>query len=180
MSQSINYILLDSAKTGTEIVTAKTLNTEFFSLYRGKSEVSLSGVAPYLFSFDPQTEFGKWYMLNGWGNSWGVLVYSEIDLKALVKHFRHFLMVKKEDGEQLYFRFYDPRVLRAFLPSCDRQQLNDFFGLINYFMCEDEDPTNSLVFSLRNGELVVKEIKKEELMNFHPAIKKKKSWLFNF
>jgi hypothetical protein len=178
MSKNNTYLLLDSAQIGTEISTAKELNPEFDSLYRGQSEISLTMVAPYLFPFNPQTDFGKWYMQNGWGNSWGVLAYSDLDLKALVKHFRHFLMVKREDGEQLYFRFYDPRVLRVFLPTCDERQLNDFFGPVDFLICEDEDPGNGLVFSLHNGELEVKKIKKEEVMTFHPEIKKRKFGFF--
>jgi hypothetical protein len=178
MSLNIPHIILDAARMGEKIGKAKELNPDFCSLYHGMSEQSLASVAPYLFPFDPQTEFGKWYMQNGWGDSWGILVYSESDLKSLVKHFRHFLMVKKEDGEQLYFRFYDPRVLRVFLPTCDEMQLRDFFGPIDNFIGEDEDPANGLVFSLHNGQLKVDNIKKDEVVSFHPGIKKRKFWLF--
>jgi len=167
------YILLDAAQLGIKIIRAKELNPNHDSLYRGKSEQFLAFVAPYLFSFDPQAEFGKWYIQNGWGNSWGILVYSDIDLKALVKHFRHFLMVKKENGEQLYFRFYDPRVLRVFLPTCDERQLRDFFGPIDYFLCEDEEPAACLVFYLHNGELITERIKQDEVLTFHPIRKRK-------
>jgi hypothetical protein len=172
------FLILDSALIDNEVLNSQKLNSSFNSLIWNKSEQSLSSVAPYLFSFDPKTEFGKWYLQNGWGNSWGVLVYSNIDLKALVKHFRHFLMVKKENGEHLYFRFYDPRVLRVFLPTCDERQLNDFFGPVDYFICEDEDPALGLVFSLHDGELMVDKIKKEEVVTFHPEIKKKKFLFF--
>jgi len=178
MEKIFNYIILDAARTRVEIIKAKELNPNHDSLFRGRSEQPLAYVAPYLFSFDPQTEFAKWYMQNGWGNSWGILVYSKSDLKSLVKHFRHFLMVKTEDGEQLYFRFYDPRVLRVFLPTCDERQLRDFFGPIDYFLCESEEPASGLVFSLRNGELKVDIIKKDEVTVFTQETKKRKSWWF--
>jgi len=87
-------------------------------------------------------------------------------------------MVKTEDGEQLYFRFYDPRVLRVFLPTCDERQLRDFFGPIDYFLCESEEPASGLVFSLRNGELKVDIIKKDEVTVFTQETKKRKSWWF--
>jgi hypothetical protein len=82
-------------------------------------------------------------------------------------------MVKKEDGEQLYFRFYDPRVLRVFLPTCDRQQLSDFFGPVDYFVCEDEDPVSGMMFSLKEGELKIERIKQDEVVTFHPMRKRK-------
>lgn len=167
------FTLLDSARIGVDIIRAKELNPDHDSLYRGTPEQSLASVAPYLFSFDPHTEFGSWYFQNGWGNSWGILIYSDIDMKALVKHLRHFLKVKKEDGEQLYFRFYDPRVLRVFLPTCDERQLMDFFGSIDYFICEDEDYNTGLVYSLGNGKLINEKIKRDEVVNFHPVRKRK-------
>lgn len=174
MSPYNPYILMDSARMGENIGTAKEINPGFCSLYNGNSEQFLASVSPYLFSVDLQSEFIKWYMLNGWGDSWGVLVYSDIDLKALVKHFRQFLIVKKEDGGQLYFRFYDPRVLRVFLPSCDARQLNEFFGPVDYYICEDEDPSKGLVFSLHKGELMINNIKKHEVEIFHSEMKKRK------
>jgi hypothetical protein len=177
MPVNIKFILLDSARIGTEIIKAKELNPEFDSLYRGKSEETLATVAPYLFSFH-KAEFVDWFMQSGWGNSWGVLVYSSEELKTLVKHFRQFLMVKTEDGDELYFRFYDPRVLRVFLPTCDLQQLREFFGPVDYFICEDEDPGSGLLFSLENEGLKTEKIAKEQVISFEPPIKKRKFSFF--
>jgi len=174
---NITYILLDSARIGTETITAKELNPEFESLYRGKSEESLATVAPYLFSFHGD-EFVDWYMQKGWGDSWGVLVFSGKDMKDLVKHFRQFLMVRTEEGEELYFRFYDPRVLRVFLPTCDLQQLKDFFGPVDYFICEDEDPGSGILYSLDKESLKTEKITKEEVISFEPPIKKSRFSFF--
>jgi hypothetical protein len=178
MSRENFFLLLDAARMGADIITAKELNKEFDSLYRGKSEVHLSAVAPYLFSMEHNTQFEDWYMQNGWGNSWGVMVFSDRDLSSLVKHFRHFLMVMTEDKEELYFRFYDPRVLRIFLPTCDEDQLNEFFGPVDYYVCEDEDPASALVFSLKDGELKTERILRENLISFNPPPRKRRFSLF--
>ena len=37
-------------------------------------------------------------------------------------------MSQGPDDEALYFRFYDPRVLESFLPTCSEEQLDEFFG----------------------------------------------------
>jgi hypothetical protein len=34
------------------------------------------------------------------------------------------------------FRFYDPRVLAAFIATCSRKQLDDVFGPVRRFMVE--------------------------------------------
>jgi hypothetical protein len=57
------------------------------------------------------------------------------DEKAL----RRFLIVKTENGQRLLFRFYDLRVLRTFLPTCDSGQRKEFFGPIQSFVAESED-----------------------------------------
>lgn len=135
------------------------MNPVFDSLYRGRSEESLSVVAPYLFLFQHKTDFINWYMAKGWGDSWGVLIKSPYPLDELHKHFRKFLIVGTEDNQQLYFRFYDPRVMRIFLPSCDTQQLREFFGPIEYFVMEDADKNFALKCWLQNGILHSQKIK---------------------
>ena len=42
----------------------------------------------------------------------------------------------EETGEEVYFRFYDPRVLRVFLPTCSVRQKAELFGEIRSFLLE--------------------------------------------
>ena len=55
------------------------------------------------------------------------------DLQTLRAHFRKFLRVKDMKGRNLYFRFYDPRVMAAFLPRCLPNELPEFFGPVKTF-----------------------------------------------
>jgi hypothetical protein len=43
-----------------------------------------------------------------------------------------------ESGERVYFRYYDPRVLRRFLPTCSPRQEEEIFGDIGTFLVEGE------------------------------------------
>src|SRR5512140_2233253 len=76
-----------------------------------------------------------------WGNSWGIYLTSAASLPDLRKHFRHFLMaeIEGEGGKSFYFRFYDPRVLRTYLPTCTIDELRQFFGPVGSFLVEDKD-----------------------------------------
>jgi hypothetical protein len=166
MNYNLNtYAILDAARIFGEIDTAQELQTNFLSLYMGKNEEYLSSVAPYLFSYHTKSEFGNWLFQKGWGNSWGVFVVTGLEIEDLRKHFRKFLMVKTEEGKELYFRFYDPRVLRIFLPTCDEQQLIDFFGSISSFILESEDGEYAIEFALVNGKLLATNIPKIEFWN---------------
>ena len=95
------------------------------------------------------------FFRHGWGESWGILVNSRRSFKELRRHLRRFLYVRTELGEKLYFRFYDPRVLRVFLPTCGKDQLDEIFGAthgeIDSFFVEDEDPRFVLRYGRNEG-----------------------------
>jgi hypothetical protein len=93
-----------------------------------------------------------------------------VSFEELYKHFRRFLTVNTEDGQKLYFRYYDPRVLRVFLPTCDSAQLSEFFGSIKYFFAEDEDPEFILRFSLQNRTLLTDRLPAGEFMEHHARV----------
>lgn len=153
-----NYLLFDAAKAEMNLYTAMELNGNFQSLYKGSAEEDLVGVAPYLFAIRDNTPFADWYFKEGWNQSWGTLVFANAAFEDVYKHFRKFLTIKTEDGEQLYFRFYDPRVLRIFLPTCDAQQLREFFGPVRHFLTESENPNETLEFWLEGTSLKTKTI----------------------
>jgi hypothetical protein len=139
MNLRANYILLDSARMDSEMATARELNPEHTCLYEGDSERFLGVVAPWLFAFEENTLFSTWIAENAQKNNWGIFFRSVEEPIKLYRHLRKFLIVSTEDGRELYFRFYDPRVLRVFLPTCDRDQLREFFGPIEAFIAEDEN-----------------------------------------
>ncbi len=156
-------VILDAARLEHEIEKAHELNRGGLSLYKGEPEEELSNVAPYLFSCSEKPQFINWVIDTGWGKAWGIFALSKAELIELLRHLRRFLMVKTEDGLQLYFRFYDPRVLRVFLPTCDIDQLREFFGPISKFVCEDEDPEFALIFSHDNTKLITQRIPAKEI-----------------
>jgi hypothetical protein len=150
MTFPINNIILDGARLEGKLDYAFDLNKNYKSLYH--EDIFLNNVAPYIFPFKGD-KFQDWYLQNGWSNSWGILIQSHFSFEETYKHLRRFLLLQTDSKEQLYFRFYDPRVLRIFLPTCDNKQLREFFGPIEYFICEDEDPSYGLIFSFSGNQL---------------------------
>ena len=68
------------------------------------------------------------------------------ELRALRGHFRDLLQVQDEQGRNLWFRFYDPRVLRVYLPTCNVEEKRMMFGPILLYLVEDEHSTTFLHF----------------------------------
>jgi hypothetical protein len=96
------------------------------SLYRGWAERDMWEIAPYLVQVD--TQLFQWIIDNLWERPWGLFILARTDLASLRTHFRRFLMVSDLKGDQMYFRYYDPRVLEIYLKSCNVEELNCFFG----------------------------------------------------
>lgn len=120
---------------------------QYESLYEGKPKAELVMFAPYLVRLLPDSKLLEKLVNKGWGKSWGVYVTCDLGFSELRRHFRHFLMVKMPDGDQVYFRFYDPRVLKTYLPTLQPDEMNEFFGPTKYYLLEDEKPHTLLRFS---------------------------------
>lgn len=115
-------------------------------LMRGELDDEMAQVAPYLVQLSPDSEFTE-FVLEGWGQHQGIFLLSSANLRDLRRHFRRFMTVHHpETGRPMLFRFYDPRVLRVFLPSCDPVQLAELFGPVSRYLMEDETPDRLLIF----------------------------------
>jgi hypothetical protein len=98
-------------------------------LYAGPVPAELVEVAPYLVRMDPGRATPLRLLEHGFGRSWGVYLAAGAPLADLRRHFRRYLRVSSEDGKRtMLFRFYDPRVLRLYLPTCTPRELTAFFG----------------------------------------------------
>ncbi len=121
---------------------------EYFSLFFETPQEELFDVAPYLIRLSADSDFLAWLLNEGWGQSWGIfIVTEEADIEVLFEHFRQFLKVEDPEGNRLFFRFYDPRVLRIFLPTCNAKEVFDFFGeVVDEFLVEADEEDNLLSF----------------------------------
>jgi len=116
-------------------------------LYRGELAPDMAEVAPYLAHLSAESSFTHLFLQEGWGNHWGILAISNGNLRTLRMHFRKFLMVYDPNGKPLYFRYYDPRVLRVYLPTCNAEELQTVFGPIGAYVLESETPNVCLRFT---------------------------------
>ena len=116
------------------------------SLYDGDNGVSLAQVAPYLVRLVKESALLKSLVREGRGKNWGIYLTSDQGFEQIRRHLRHFLQIRLGGGEQVYFRFYDPRVMRVFLPNCGAEDTTRFFGPIQSYLLEDETAHQLLRF----------------------------------
>lgn len=149
------YTVLDGASVPELPQLLWEHEPENICLYRGEQEPDMAAVAPYLVKLEYDHPFTKLVCEQGWGKHWGIFVITpaEVDIRILRNHFRRFLMVYDPDGKLIYFRYYDPRVLRIYLPTCNAEEIKIVFGPVSCYMLESKDTSVLLRFT-PNGEKV--------------------------
>lgn len=120
-------------------------------LYDGRSATEMASVAPYLIDLSEISSAQavlERLLAEGWGESWGFYFACprQFEFDRIRKHLRSFLKVHVEGREDMFFRFYDPRILRILLPTCTAEQLAQFFGPIDTFYVEGEERSECLEF----------------------------------
>lgn len=152
------FAVLDGASIPGLLEKLYTLQPEHICLWRGELEPDLAEVASYLVQLELDSAFTNWMIAQGWGQHWGIFVITQADLREMRKHFRTLLTVHDDQGQPLVFRFYDPRVLRVYLPTCHEQELETVFGPVISYLLEDEDPSMMLRFEITSGTLRCKRL----------------------
>ena len=132
--------------------------TDHDCLYQGRIPPVLAQAAPYLVRLPAVATYTRWFLEEFWGNHWGILLHANATQSILRAHFQRLLLVNDEAGGKFAFRFYDPRVLRVYLPTCTPDELKQFFGPVARFFCESEDGRELLAFERIDDKLRMKRI----------------------
>jgi hypothetical protein len=138
--------VVDAARDHRIYHAVRHAGLEYDCLFSGHLEPSLRAAAPYVVRLLPDHALTDYLLGEGWGHSWGIYVAVQGSLPALRRHLRTLLRVETEAGKKLYFRYYDPRVLRHFLPTCSAEQLGQMFGPAHRFDMEAPKPDHLLRF----------------------------------
>lgn len=149
------WAVLDCARDARIFRHLQMSRLDYQCLYSGDLPTELRVVAPHMVELSPRYRFTKTLLDEGWGNSWGIFVRID-DSTRLRHHLRKLLTVRTEDGRRLLFRFYDPRVLRAYLPTCTADELEQVFGPISaiHAECSSADARLMVEFQVEAGRLI--------------------------
>jgi hypothetical protein len=148
------FAILDAARDPLMVLTRLfDAKDEHQSLYEGPQAELLAATAPYLVSLPVGSPLLETLVRDGWGKSWSLYFTCDRPFPEVRKHLRRFLVVRTEDGEELLFRYYDPRVLRSFLPTCTSDELAKLFGPVRSFLLEAAQPHTLLRFEFESGRL---------------------------
>lgn len=152
------YGVVDAARDSALAFAARDrFGERIESLFEGESAPFLTEVAPYMVRIDPQSGY-----LDLWsehlGRSAGILLLTPAEPDELRRHLRQIFIVTDEENKEYFFRYYDPRVLRPFLPTCTAAEAAEFFGSIRHIFAESAKSGNILRCEAKmNGASMVEE-----------------------
>jgi hypothetical protein len=125
-------------------------------LFEGRLDSRVKQASPFLVELSPSDPLSRTWRGSGWGQAWGILISSSANLPILRRRLRHFTLARLPDGSgPMLFRFWDPRVFRAYLPTVEPAELSGWFEGVDRYIVETEDGQGSLRYTLKGGALVV-------------------------
>ena len=147
------WAVLDGAKDQRIYNLVSRCYLDKCCLFAGELSPELERAAPHLVQISPRDGVSDSLLTLGWGRAWGIFIQSDDSIRTLRRHLRALLRVKDEAGRYLLFRYYDPRVLRIYLPTCLDHELKSMFGSsITRFCMESEDSDSIISFELDSDE----------------------------
>lgn len=146
------WAVLDGARDPKIHLALIESRLEVRSLFAGPLPRDLELASPQLVELLPGHRLTAKLLGDAWGRSWGVFVRTD-DPADLRLQLRKLLRVKIEGGGHMLLRWYDPRVLAMFLPTCDTGQLRQMFGGVEAYFCEVDAGRAFSSFTLRQGKL---------------------------
>lgn len=150
------YALVDGAQDDRVYPLLTARGNDWRCLYGTDLPRVLAAVAPYLTSLSADYPFSGYFARYGRGHNWGVMLRSSSGMDTLAEHFAGMIRARLPEGREVLFRFYDPRVLRAFLPTCNTAELDEVFGPVESFLIEQGDGTWG-VYRREDGGLVIRQ-----------------------
>lgn len=161
------YAVLDGARDDQIEPMARASKLSYDCLYNEPLTDNLRAAAPYLIELRADASFTRQLLQKGWGRSWGVFLItypSEYSADfppkylATVRHScRTINTVLGPSGQKLLFRYYDPRVMRTYLPTCNHDDLKTVFGSVKEIMIEGESGESMHHFTYGEQESWVEE-----------------------
>ncbi|MEH6458733.1 DUF4123 domain-containing protein [Chitinimonas sp. JJ19] len=97
-------------------------------LYSGQEATTLARYAPYLLELRENSAALMELLEQAWQLNWAIFVDGAADWQKVRLQLKKSLFVLDENKDRHYFRYYDARILRLFLPTASKEQAAQFFG----------------------------------------------------
>lgn len=138
------HMLVDGAADSQLAARIRLGKLDHDCLFAGPLTARLQAAAPWLVHLSAMSAQTR-ELIGRAARHQGILVSApaHVSTRQLRLHFKKLLWVRDEDGRELYFRFYDPRVLAIYLPTCTPEEKRIVFGPVQALHCVGADGLRS-------------------------------------
>lgn len=136
------YAVVDAARDYRLAVASRDILGEPLRPLFQNAPHFMDRVGPYLARIHCCNRYPEYMRLwaDRLGDHAGIFMFANAWPKAVRGHLRTIFKVYDENKEMFYFRFYDPRVLHAYLPTCTVKECREFFGPTRCIFAEGATP----------------------------------------
>ncbi|MGI4757938.1 MAG: DUF4123 domain-containing protein [Janthinobacterium lividum] len=152
------YAVLDGARDPRILSLLVQHKCQYVWLFQEGTPTELLSFAPYLVALPAESPIMEPLLDLGWEQDWGIYLTSSAGPANLLLSLRRLLLADQPDGQQVFLRFYDPRVLRPLLASSSPWQWPFFFSAVQSYLVPGEEPQTAVGFSQRGTEVDQSEI----------------------
>ena len=147
------YCILDGASVPDLPMRLYQTDTPHYCLLGGDLKPDVLYTAPFLAALLPGSPFTEQVFKESPGKHWGIFAHCRRSMTEVRRHCRALLNVYDENGQPMLFRYYDPRVIRKFLPTCNAGELKTLFGELEAIFAEANDGKTVTSYRLDSNEL---------------------------
>lgn len=112
----------------------------------GAVEILSETTGACLASVDVTTLIAEQLAAYGWGHGWGVYLTSRQQIAIVRNHLRRFQTLLTPDGAEFQFRFFNPALLRSFLPTLSAGEAKTLFGPMSAILAEGVSADELMLF----------------------------------
>lgn len=146
------FALLDASQSPDIPICLEGFSDPARCLFDGAAYEDMAEVAPWLVELTRHSDAWDWFVEEGYGRNWGILIHSRLGLPRLKTHLKKFLKIEDEDGERYFFKYYRPEHFNRYAPGFDDAQRASFWRGIEAVHAESKgDATVLMRHGLNTG-----------------------------
>lgn len=148
------YAIIDAAKEGSIPYYLEGMKANYGSLFLGDEAKNLAEVAPYLVELKKDSDVNDWYLEKLYGNGVGFALKTDWSIEGLIQFWARKVKTRIPGTEEKgFFRYYDPSVLREYLPILEEDnELIEFMGAANSILVEAQKPEQLFVYTQKEAD----------------------------
>ena len=152
-----HFALIDTARD-SRLLPMIQQEAQWRCMFGGEVAPEVMAVAPFIVRLDPGRPFTKALQTQGWTDHWGITCHAAASLIDTRRMLRRNLEAMTPSGQNLLFRFYDPRVFVPFIEVATPADLDPWFDPVDMYWARNAKTGATMKYSRGPNGLVIETV----------------------